>query len=238
MCFYANREGKSEGKILETPTEYINTITDMFNQNIKDSYIAKTKFNERVAALSMNARNAILTVTSGSVAELNNVIDKIDDCVSIVESAFKFGVVPNMFVYGYNRIINIMNETTNEDYFSLLGSISNSIKRLYSIIWETKYYVGFLSPEKEEFKVAQERFLKCGYQVYDNPDKRLEYSFDIINEECVTWSQMPTSAQYDIEVISSAIAIIKQILTANMYVFDQNMLDNTGDSVSYSRIGE
>jgi hypothetical protein len=52
-----------------------------------------------------------------------------------------------------------------------------------------------------------------------NAEHILFNSFDIISEEMVDMDTLPTSAQYDTEVLVAAISIVKYLITSGSMIF-------------------
>ncbi len=100
-------------------------------------------------------------------------------------------------------------------------AIMTALKGLFNDIWKSKHGNEFL--EKRD-QIAK--------QLYASPT----YSFDIIKESFVSSDVLPTSAQYDLEVIAAAISIVKYLLTSCALIFDAFIMKPVDDTGSYKPI--
>lgn len=208
---------------VKPPKEYIETLRLEMNKDMTKSYIKRNEYVERIRALTMDTKDTLITVKSASSLELEMIADKIDDCVSIVRSAFDNGVVPNMLRYGHSRMV-LMNdikefEGIEELSSTIVDAILKSIEGLFVDVWNSKY------PDEELSNDIAESFYMGLYK-----------SYDIISDKCVDMTQLPTSSQYDIEVIVAAISIVKYLLTSRALIFDAHLMRPTGDQGHYQRI--
>ena len=100
------------------------------------------------------------------------------------------------------------------------NGIEKSISGLLTDIWESKHGDQY-----------QENLRKINEQYYG---EKLDWvSFDIIKEAYVDMDELPTSAQYDIEVIVAAISIVKYLLTSRAFIFDAHLMTNINDEGHY-----
>lgn len=211
---------------VEPPINYINKVELEMKKDLTKSYCIRNNYLDRIRSLSMKAKDTRLIVKAASTLELAMITDKIDDCVSIIQSAKNNGVVPNMLRYAYSRTKSLSNvfENTDSEEIALmtLNAISKSIKGLFWDIWHSKY-----SNTKD----------LDGDIIIDEFYNDTWCSYDIINDEfCNTIDTLPTSTQYDIEVVSAAISIVKYLLTSRVFVFDAHIMRPTGDQGHYHKI--
>lgn len=200
---------------------YIDKIRSEMESDLSDSIVEHQKYLDRIEALKMETKETIITCAGTSSMETSMIMDKIDDCISIVKSAFKYGVVPNLLVYGYHAVCGYMNsiDVTSFEY-SVGDAIARSIIDLFRYIYISKY---------GELSVYQEGIMndKCTMFYPDDVVCTKEYnaehvlfnSFDIITEEMVDMDTLPTSAQYDTEVLVAAISIVKYLITSGSMIF-------------------
>jgi hypothetical protein len=160
--------------------------------------------------------------------------DKIDDCVAIVKSAFDHGVVPNMLWYGCERISRInVRERRKHDYsgiseltMKVCTAIEESIEELCGDIWHSKYNDPDDKSQETKLKILRKKFYTS-----ESPD----YSFDIITDGLVDMVELPTSAQYDLEVLVATLSIVKYLLTSRALIFDAFLLQPQGDQGHFVR---
>ena len=159
----------------------------------------------------MDCQDTMLTVKTTSPLEEKLITDKIDDCVSIIDSAATNGVVPNMLRYAYYCMDSIKKNYENSELSNkIIEAIKESICGLFDDIWKSKYLnENILTGEQ-----FRERF-------YDEDNWE---SFNIITDEFTDPSEFCTSSQYDIEVVVAAISIIKYLITSKQFIFDANLL--------------
>lgn len=198
---------------------YLDMIKYNMEHDDSKSLIKHNEFVNRINALEMKTQDTIITLTAGTSLEAKMISDKIDDCVSIVNSALKYGIVPNMLRYGYYRIDEIKSSSSSDTAKMICSTIELSISKLFTIIWESK----FADEKKEEL----EKDLKTMYsdEVWD--------SYDIIHNEFVPSELLATSAQYDIEVIVAALSIVKYLLTSRALIFGTEYMRMQGDEGRY-----
>ena len=167
----------------------------------------------------MDTKDTLITVRGSSSLEVKMIMDKIDDCTSIVRSALAYGIVPNLLVYGYRR----MAYKRRDDKLTrkIKVAIQKSIVGLFADIMKSKY--------GEEYDDSMiEKYTKGEFSIY----KRLT-SFDIINETACNIEDLPTSSQYDLEVIAASISIVKYLLTSRALIFDAHLMTPQGDQGHY-----
>jgi hypothetical protein len=156
-----------------------------------------------------------LNLQGSNPLELKLISDKIDDCTNVINSALVSGVVPNMLKYGYYRLdsINEHSDIGIDDALSekIILAMMRSIEGLFMDIWRSKYGA---DKDIEGLNI-------CSH-FYDS--SRLD-SYDIIEENMVSFDKFPTSAQYDLEVIVASISIVKYLLTSGAFVFDAQLLN-------------
>ena len=201
---------------------YLNMIQYNMDHDESKSAVSHKDYEDRLKALKMDTEDTIIAVTTGSTLEAKMLGDKIDDCVSIVNSALKFGVVPNMLRYGYYRIEEIFKDAKTDIDKLICNSIETAITALFHTIWESKY--GEHNMDKHDAYLEEQR------KIY-NEDRWCSY--DIIAETLVPYETLATSAQYDIEVIVAALSIVKYLLTSRALIFGTNLLRMQGDEGKY-----
>ena len=95
---------------------------------------------------------------------------------------------------------------------------------MFDDIWNSKY--GYIEDETERDENLKYRD-ELKEDFYFN--KLSQFAFDIVSEECCGYFNFPTSSQYDIEVISAGIAIVKFMLISKAFIFDSCLLKPHGD---------
>lgn len=215
MCFFTDN----------IPEEYIKSVVHDMESDTSESMISRHTFMNRIKALKHETKDTMITVKAGTSLELKMICDKIDDCICAVNSAFTYGIVPNMLVYGNYRILNMEFENGDTDLTeSIIGAISDSIKGLFNDIWISKH-----GDSMEDKYHANEKTL------YNITDKEFD-SFDIIRERLCGADELPSSAQYDLEVIVAAISIVKYLLTARALIFDAHLMQSVTDTGHYEHV--
>lgn len=210
LCFYD----------IESPTEYIETLKLDMKKDLSKSYIKKKDYLDRIKALSLSAKDTLVTVKGGTSLEVKLIGDKIDDCTSIVHSALHYGIVPNMLHYAAKRIKRMMDDT-NTMKNRVCTEIYSSILTLFNMIWESKY--GDANSDEMSDKCVS---------FYESQN----VSYDIVRNTMIEVEALPTSAQYDIEVVVAAISIVKYLLTSRALVFDAFLLKPQGDEGKYQHL--
>lgn len=212
MCFFTDY----------IPTQYIEILRGEMEKELTDSLAMRSDYIARINALSNQTQDTMVVVRSGTSLELAMIRDKIDDCTSIVHSAMSFGVVPNMLVFGYNQLHAYRVDNSCADLVETVrDAICNSIIGLFYDVWKSKHADQF-----EE---------KCK-QITETLYNQQTESFDIIKERFVPAEKLPTSAQYDLEVISAAISIVKYLLTSRALVFDAHLMSPVSDVGVYKPV--
>ena len=159
----------------------------------------------------MKTQDTLLTVKATTSLEAKLITDKIDDCVSIINSAAMNGVVPNMLRFAYKRMEDIdTDKDTNPLWHKINVAIMDSIKGLFDDIWKSKYL--------NENILTGEQFNEHFY------DEDTWQSFDIVTDEFKSPSEYCTSSQYDLEVLVAAISIVKYLITSKAFIFDAMLL--------------
>ena len=208
----------------EIPKTYIETLKYDMENDTSGSLTKQQIYRSRIKALSNTAHDTLITVTTNSSLEMKVVADKIDDCISIVNSAMTYGIVPNLFTYGYWRMMEykqIEVDATDTLAHDAADAIMHAIRGLFNDIWYIKH--GDSHEEKRD-AIAKD--------LYNEPSE----SFDVIIEGFLPMEQLPTSAQYDLEVNEASISIVKYLLTAGALVFDAHFLQTVDDTGSYKPI--
>lgn len=213
---------------VEPPLVYINKLSIEMQKDLSKSFIKRNNYLDRIRALSLKSKDTLITVKAASSLELKMICDKIDDCTSIIQSAMNNGVVPNMLRYAYLKAMELHTMKFDEigDEASMISKIADaimeSIRGLFWDIYDSKYPSGTYDskvPSDIIRRFYEEEF--CSY--------------DIINEKFVDTEELPTSAQYDIEVVAAAISIVKYLLTSKSLIFDAHLMRPTDDVGHYER---
>lgn len=216
LCFYN----------VEKPEEYINKLYMEMKKDLSHSYITQKSFMDRIKALSLESQDTLITVKAGTSLELKMITDKIDDCVSIVNSALSTGIVPNMLAYAYYRMNNISLQAFSKDeqlLCDVAGSIMTSIGNLFNIVWGSKYENS--DKDSKECEAIKDNL----YIIKRNS------SYDIISDSFVDVTTLPTSAQYDLEVVVASISIVKYLLTSRALVFDAHLMTPVDDQGHFQK---
>lgn len=188
-------------------SHYIEKLEDALTK--ETSYIKQRDIKTRIKAIKMNTKDTDLTYHCGTSLEAKLIGDKIMDCISIVSSAVYFGIVPNMLRYGYNRIKTLETSETK----IVTDSICDSIIGLFNTIWKSKYN----ETESAEYQKTKEDIINK----YE--------SYNIITNKFIPFEDLPTSAQYDLEVIVASISIVKYLLTSRALIFDAHLQTTVND---------
>ena len=61
-------------------------------------------------------------------------------------------------------------------------------------------------------------------------------SYDIVSDTFINTEDLPTSAQYDLEVVVAAISIVKYLLTGRALIFDAHILPAINDGGHYTQV--
>jgi hypothetical protein len=205
----------------EIPDKYIEALKFEMETDTTKSMVKHQLYKDRIRALSKQSKDSLITVHASSSLESKMIADKIDDCISIVNSAMEYGIVPNMLVYGYWRIMRYKHSLDDklEMEKNVATAIMESIKGLFKDIWSSKH--------------GDQQNAKCDAimkDLYDSPNN----GFDITKEAFVDITTLPTSAQYDLEVIAASISIVKYLLTSRALIFDAHILKPVDDTGRYT----
>lgn len=195
---------------VKSPTSYIDKLKYELKTDLTKSIAKRNHYRERITALEMKAQDTILTVKAPSSLEAKLLADKIDDCVSIINSAAENGVVPNLLKYAYVKLDTLKTDNKNDLKNNIINMMELSIKGLFEDIWISKH--------GNEEVLSQEMI---SMEFYEND---FNTSFDIITEEFTAVERFCTSAQYDIEVIAAAISIVKYLISSKALVFDASLI--------------
>lgn len=198
-------------------SEYIKKLEYELENDKSHSYVKEKETRNRIKALRMTSHDTMLTVKCGTRLEAKLIMDKIDDCISIVNSAVNSGIVPNLLNYAFYRIFNFYNEGTLRHRVAV--AINDSITGLFEDMWKSKYGNQY---EEESLKSAMGKF----YSQHTE-------SYDIISSRQVSMEDFPTSAQYDLEVVVAALSIVKYLLTSRALIFDAHLLPQVNDEGHY-----
>jgi hypothetical protein len=212
MCFFEEH----------VPETYIERIKGDMEKEVEMTMVQKKRYLDRINALSLNARDTLITVSATSSLEAQMITDKIQDCICVTNSAMTYGCVPNILQYAYRRTSDYTHECKKMNRVSpissiLVGMIHTSIVNMARRLWESKYddYVAYSSDTTAILT-----------DIYSNQDE--PRSYDIVSESYVDAAKMPTSVQYDLEVLAAALSIVKYLLTARALVFANNGLFGSG----------
>ena len=205
---------------------YINKLETEMRNDESHSYVKEKEYKARIKALSMISSDTSLTVKTSTSLEAKLITDKIDDCISIVNSAIDSGTVPNMLSYAYRRIQSIRSEISDtylgEIGYAVCDGMLNAIMGLFDDIWKSKFGD---NNNRELYKDSVEKMYLGGSRV----------SYDIVSNKFVEQRMLPTSAQYDLEVGVAAISIVKYLLTGRALIFDAHILPAVNDGGHYTQ---
>jgi hypothetical protein len=205
------------------PSGYIQNLKYEMEADTRNSMVINKLYRDRIRSLENTANDTLVTITSSSTLESKMISDKVEDCLAITASAIEYGIVPNLFAYGYSRIDRYLSAHKDDPIVeSVTHAILISIRGLFEEIFRSKHGDDY----QERCKVIQD-------EIYADPT----CSFDIKREAYTEIEEFPTSAQYDLEVISATIEIVKYLLTSRACVFDGNLLKPTDDTGRYVPIG-
>jgi chaperonin GroEL (HSP60 family) len=215
------------------PETYIRDLTIEMEQ--EKSFVHKTLLKNRIKALSLKQKDTIVTVKAATSLELKMISDKIDDCVCIAQSAFEYGIVPNLLYYADERMDqihdSIVSITVGEDgkfAQSVVSEIQLAIEELFKDIWNSKYK-GYDENEIPDAYPAMAEFFGQDYS---------GLSYDILEDDFVPCDKLPTSAQYDIEVLIASLSIVKYLLTSRAFIFDSFLMTPQGDQGHFQRVDD
>lgn len=203
---------------VESPDEYLYRLT--LERSTEKSYVRRSILTDRIRALAMNTQDTLITVKAESSLEMKMISDKLDDCISIVKSAFNYGIVPNLLWYASDRI---MRHTPHDEEHKLSMKVHEAISKSIMELADDIFYSKHSEPTNEE-KTKWES-VKTRYYL----DTKGENSFDIITDEVVERTILPTSAQYDMEILIASISIVKYLLSSRALIFDAFLMTPQGD---------
>ena len=206
-------------------THYVDSLKADLANDESHSYVRLSEYKKRIKAIRMESEDTLLTVKAGTSLEAKIIMDKIDDCVHIVESGLNSGLVPNLFRYVHDRLGRIRYYSENSFLSSICEGMQNSIYGLFEEIWCSKY--GSTDKKgKNDTSITEHMSIHYGEEVYS--------SFNIIDEVHTDLEKFSTSAQYDLEVTVASIAIVKYLLTSRFFIFDANLLQPVNDEGHYA----
>lgn len=201
---------------VKPPANYIEALNiDMKNEETSSRRIQMKK---RIDALMMTKSDTTINLTVPNSLEQKMLEDKIDDCVSIIESAFEHGCVPNLFKFAHT--ILKMYKTIDDRTATVIDSIIKSIEGIFTDVWISKY------GDDENLITERTNRMTSFYESYD-------VSYDIINDEFIPLEKLSTSVQYDVEVVCATLEIVKFLLTSRGLIFDSCLLQMHGDNGRY-----
>ena len=203
----------------DTIQDYVEKLTMEMNDDTSHSYVKEKEYRSRIKAVMMLTQDTLLTVKCGTSLEAKLIMDKIDDCISIVDSAINSGIVPNMLSYVHKRLKRMTFDNNSTLGNRVVSGILKSIEGLFKDIWISKYGSG----STDEFKTITEFYID------------MNCSYDIITNSYVHTEKLPTSAQYDLEVVVAALSIVKYLLTGRALVFDAHILPAVNDVGHYTQ---
>lgn len=210
---------------VESPTEYVDKLVIQLSQ--EKSYVKQTLLKDRIKALKMESKDTLIKVKAETSLELKMISDKIDDCLAIAKSAFNYGIIPNLLWYGYHRIQDMISQEHDTLKHCVLDAFTHAIIELATDIYQSKYNDLVENDDKlKEWGMTYSKYYK---------ETNGEKSYDIIQEKFVDMTELPTSAQYDIEIIVAAISIVKYLLSSRALIFDAFLLQPQGDQGHFVR---
>ena len=213
-------------------TEYAETLKFEMKSDLTKSITKKAIWESRINACLLKDKDTLFKIKTGNRLQSKLIVDKITDCCSIIKSALKNGVTPNLLTYGYIRIERIFDMfNTDEDKLTLTADVCDRICRSIDGLFDDIWYSKYDRLDDEDVDVAEKSRIENNYKSIiselriNNTDK----SFDIVTEKFCDYTEFPTSAQYDIEVLVAGIAIVKYMLTSKAFIFDSCLLQSHGD---------
>ena len=209
-------------------SEYIKRLQMELEIDDKKSITRVKNYNNRINALKMDVPDTLMTVKCSSSMEAQLIMDKIDDCISIATSAQASGIVPNLFKYGKVRLDiyrdnlalnNIDNNVENSIEARIVDAIIEAIYGIFADIYESKYGVDY----------SWDKFIELRDAFYEKHG----ISYNVITDQFVDMREIPTSAQYDLEVLVAVLEIVKYLLTPGAIIFDAHILKPVDDEGHY-----
>lgn len=217
LCFYDCKPA----------TEHVKTLEFEMKSDLTKSITKKAIWESRINACLLRNKDTRFKVKTSNRLQAKLIVDKITDCCSIIKSAVDNGVVPNLISYGHLRMTRLAAMYKANDENSLYAEICDRIRRaiegLFDDIWHSKYG----DSENGETDVMCTN-LKDDFYNYMGTGGTL-FSFDIISEQTCSYTNFPTSSQYDLEVLVAGISIVKYMLTSKLFIFDSCLLQPHGD---------
>ena len=213
---YARNEARDLAAVADVPCHTLYTPKIEFEDFDKTTTV--TVFNNDCLCLydvkpPVDYIDAINLTVPNSL-EQKMIEDKIDDCISIIESAFEYGCVPNLFKYAH-KILNMYK--SDEHSSVVVEKIISSIEGIFTDVWVSK--------NGSYDELCNER-LKSYYDSYD-------CSYDVLEDTFCETSSLATSVQYDIEVVCATLEIVRFLLTSRGLIFDSCLLQMHGDNGTY-----
>ena len=101
----------------------------------------------------------------------------------------------------------------------IIEAIIDAIYGIFADIYESKYGTDY---SWDAFENLRDEF-------YDNHG----VSYNIITDQFVDMREIPTSAQYDLEVLVAVLEIVKYLLTPGAIIFDAHILKPVDDEGHY-----
>lgn len=199
--------------------DYIAKLTAEMNNDDSHSYVKEKEYRARIKAIKMDSKDATLTVKCGTNLEAKLIMDKIDDCIAIVNSAINSGIVPNLLNYAYYRMSVYYGDDTNLEN-KVTKAIRKAISGLFMDVWKSKYGDSCDETGMSEMKAFYAQSLD---------------SYDIIASDTCDLTAYPTSAQYDLEVVVASLSIVKYLLTGRALIFDAHLLPQVNDGGHYTQ---
>ena len=196
---------------VKPPTEYIEGIN--IDMQLEETPGRRSSMKKRIKALTMEKNDTTINVTVPNSLEEKMLKDKIDDCTSIIESAFEYGCVPNLFKYAH-KILEMYK--SDERSSIVVEQIMKSIEGIFTDIWISK----------NGTNVGCKDRCAAYYSSYSA-------SYDVVEDTFVDVESLSTSVQYDIEVICATLEIVKFLLTSRGLIFDSCILQMHGDKGTY-----
>lgn len=221
LCFYNCKPA----------TEYAETLEFEMKADLSKSIAKKAIWEARINACLLRDKDTIFKIKTGNRLQAKLIVDKITDCCSIIKSALDNGVTPNLLSYGHLRMKRLVDMFSNDNeqskaslFAEVCKRICKSIEGLFDDIWYSKYGDFTDEAAKMENDMKRDNFKEEFY--WKNPPI---FSFDIVSEQFTSYTELPTSAQYDIEVLVAGISIVKYMLTSKLFIFDSCLLKPHGD---------
>lgn len=201
-------------------TEYIKKLEVELENDDHRSITRVKNFNDRIRALKMETSDTLINIKCSSPMEAKLLEDKVDDCICIAASAQATGIVPNLFKYGRYRINDYKAKHKDAVSQNVTITIREAIEEIFEDIYKSKFGDDY---DAEIFDMVKNEFFTG----------ERDTSYNIITDEVVDMYDIPTSAQYDLEVLVAVLEIVKYLLTPGMLIFDAHMLRPVTDEGRY-----